>query len=50
MVIPPFTQCDSDTCQETLKKPKLDAHAQRCRQAQFSCIDCSTTFTGTNVG
>ncbi|KAJ2161888.1 hypothetical protein GGF46_001079 [Coemansia sp. RSA 552] len=34
-------------CQETLKKPKLDAHAQRCRNASFSCIDCSTDFVGT---
>ncbi|KAJ3105316.1 hypothetical protein HDU97_008213 [Phlyctochytrium planicorne] len=37
-----------DYCQETLKKAKLDQHAQRCRNAQFSCIDCSTTFQGTN--
>ncbi|KAG9302030.1 hypothetical protein G9A89_021074 [Geosiphon pyriformis] len=35
-----------DTCQETLKKPKLDAHVARCVQAQFTCIDCSTTFLG----
>jgi ribosomal protein L37AE/L43A len=36
-----------DTCQETLKKAKLDQHAQRCRQAVFSCIDCYKTFKGT---
>ncbi len=36
----------SDTCQETLKKAKLDAHKMRCKQAQFSCIDCSKTFSG----
>ncbi|KAI8851469.1 hypothetical protein BC829DRAFT_374052 [Chytridium lagenaria] len=35
-----------DFCQETLKKAKLDQHRQRCRSAQFSCIDCSTTFVG----
>ncbi|KAJ1900244.1 hypothetical protein LPJ66_001603 [Kickxella alabastrina] len=34
-------------CQETLKKPKLDMHAQRCRNASFSCIDCSVDFMGT---
>lgn len=36
-----------DYCQETLKKAKLDQHAQRCRQAVFSCIDCHTSFKGT---
>lgn len=35
-----------DHCQETLKKAKLDQHAQRCRQACFSCIDCYKTFKG----
>lgn len=35
-----------DTCQETLKKAKLDQHTQRCRQASFSCIDCYKTFKG----
>lgn len=35
-----------DFCQETLKKAKLDQHAQRCRQASFSCIDCYKTFKG----
>ncbi|KAJ2779918.1 hypothetical protein H4R18_003733 [Coemansia javaensis] len=35
-------------CQETLKKPKLDAHAQRCRNASFSCIDCGVDFAGTS--
>ncbi|KAJ2707207.1 hypothetical protein FB645_000884 [Coemansia sp. IMI 203386] len=35
-------------CQETLKKPKLDMHAQRCRNASFSCIDCSVDFVGTS--
>jgi uncharacterized FlaG/YvyC family protein len=37
-----------DYCQETLKKAKLDQHAQRCRQAIFSCIDCHTNFKGTD--
>jgi cell growth-regulating nucleolar protein len=35
-----------DVCQETLKKPKLDSHKARCRQAVFSCIDCYKTFSG----
>ncbi|KAJ3056176.1 hypothetical protein HK097_007782 [Rhizophlyctis rosea] len=38
-----------DYCQETLKKPKLDQHTYRCHNAQFTCIDCNTTFTGTGV-
>ncbi|KAJ1805271.1 hypothetical protein LPJ75_005359 [Coemansia sp. RSA 2598] len=35
-------------CQETLKKPKLDMHTQRCRYASFSCIDCGVDFAGTS--
>ncbi|KAJ3288688.1 hypothetical protein HDU79_004647 [Rhizoclosmatium sp. JEL0117] len=35
-----------ESCQETIKKPKLDQHKQRCYYAQFTCIDCSTTFQG----
>ncbi|KAJ2996550.1 hypothetical protein HDV02_006383 [Globomyces sp. JEL0801] len=38
----------SDYCQETIKKPKLEQHTYRCRFAQFTCIDCSTTFQGTD--
>ncbi|KAI9475253.1 hypothetical protein LPJ78_005308 [Coemansia sp. RSA 989] len=34
-------------CQETIKKPKLDAHTKRCRNASFSCIDCGVDFAGT---
>lgn len=34
-----------DTCQETLKKAKLDDHARRCRYATFSCIDCYRSFS-----
>ncbi|KAL1409692.1 hypothetical protein Q8F55_003688 [Vanrija albida] len=34
-------QCDG--CADTVKKPQLDKHRQRC-WASFSCIDCSTTF------
>ncbi|RSH88074.1 uncharacterized protein EHS24_000601 [Apiotrichum porosum] len=34
-------QCDG--CADTVKKPALDKHRQRC-WASFSCIDCSTTF------
>lgn len=33
-----------DTCQETIKKPKLDEHSARCRGARFSCIDCFKNF------
>ncbi|KAJ2089489.1 hypothetical protein IW138_003378 [Coemansia sp. RSA 986] len=33
-------------CQDTLKKAKLDVHAQRCRNASFSCIDCGVDFEG----
>ncbi|KAI5477152.1 hypothetical protein MNV49_006808 [Pseudohyphozyma bogoriensis] len=29
------------------KKPKLDQHAQRC-WAVYTCLDCNTTFEGTN--
>lgn len=43
-VMPSFV---CDTCQETLKKAKLDQHVQRCRQASFSCIDCYKSFKGT---
>ncbi|KAJ3308978.1 hypothetical protein HDV04_000583 [Boothiomyces sp. JEL0838] len=34
-----------DYCQETIKKPKLDQHYNRCGST-FSCIDCSTSFQG----
>eukprot|EP00842_Homolaphlyctis_polyrhiza_P006550 jgi/Hompol1/6897/HPOL_005116-RA len=37
-----------ETCQETIKKPKLDQHTYKCRNAQFTCVDCSTTFAGTS--
>jgi len=37
-----------DKCQETIKKPKLDQHVQRCRGASFSCIDCYVSFKGTD--
>lgn len=33
-----------DACQSTLKKAQLDGHAQRCRRATFSCIDCYKSF------
>ncbi|KAI7881792.1 zf-LYAR-domain-containing protein [Lichtheimia hyalospora FSU 10163] len=38
-------QCDN--CGDVVKKPKLDQHRGRCH-ATFTCIDCSTTFQGTN--
>ncbi|WWC90024.1 uncharacterized protein L201_004954 [Kwoniella dendrophila CBS 6074] len=34
-------QCDG--CADTVKKPKLDQHRNRCH-APFTCLDCSTTF------
>ena len=37
-----------EACNDVVKKPKLDAHKGRCRDAVFSCIDCSTTFQGTD--
>lgn len=33
-------------CQETLKKPKLEAHTKRCPRFFFTCIDCNTDFPG----
>eukprot|EP00892_Ulva_mutabilis_P000672 jgi/Ulvmu1/10605/UM065_0061.1 len=33
-----------DHCCDTIKKPKVAAHARRCRGATFTCIDCSETF------
>ncbi|KAJ9099357.1 hypothetical protein QFC20_005758 [Naganishia adeliensis] len=38
-------QCDG--CGDTIKKPQLDKHRNRC-WSTFSCIDCSTTFHGTD--
>ncbi|CCG80834.1 Putative uncharacterized protein [Taphrina deformans PYCC 5710] len=32
-----------DSCNDTVKKPKANQHAQRCR-AGLTCIDCSKTF------
>merc|ERR1711939_798257 len=37
-------QCEG--CGDTLKKPKLDQHKRQCQWAQFTCIDCNTTFQG----
>ncbi|GAA5891475.1 hypothetical protein JCM6882_004483 [Rhodosporidiobolus microsporus] len=37
-----------EQCNDTIKKPKLDQHAGRCYGAQFTCIDCNTTFQGTS--
>ncbi|KAL7423936.1 hypothetical protein Q5752_001521 [Cryptotrichosporon argae] len=34
-------QCDG--CADTVKKPQLDKHRQRC-WASFTCLDCSKTF------
>lgn len=32
-------------CSDVVKKPKLDTHRLSCN-ASFTCIDCSTTFSG----
>ncbi|RLV89619.1 hypothetical protein JA1_005060 [Spathaspora sp. JA1] len=37
-----------EVCNDTVIKKKLDQHVQRCYGAYFSCIDCSTTFQGTD--
>lgn len=37
-----------EVCNDTVIKKKLDQHTQRCRGAYFTCIDCSTTFGGTD--
>ncbi|RKP35632.1 the N-terminal zinc finger domain of cell growth regulating nucleolar protein Lyar [Dimargaris cristalligena] len=37
-----------NVCQETLKKNRLEQHFNRCYNAQYSCIDCSTDFYGTD--
>ena len=36
-----------EVCNDTIIKKKLDLHTQRCYGAYFTCIDCSTTFEGT---
>ena len=38
----PWFNCDS--CGDTVKKPKIDAHARSCAAESFTCIDCSCTF------
>ncbi|EPY53543.1 LYHRT protein [Schizosaccharomyces cryophilus OY26] len=37
-----------EVCQDIVKKPKLDQHRSRCHGAYFTCIDCNTTFDGTD--
>ncbi|KAF8430120.1 hypothetical protein EV426DRAFT_5483 [Tirmania nivea] len=37
-----------ESCCDVFVKKKLDQHANRCRGAQFTCLDCSTTFEGTS--
>ncbi|RKP18772.1 hypothetical protein ROZALSC1DRAFT_6351, partial [Rozella allomycis CSF55] len=41
----PSFVCES--CQETLKKGKLDQHKSRCRYASYTCVDCLVHFKGT---
>lgn len=33
-----------ERCNDTVKKPKADQHAQRCKDS-LTCIDCSKTFS-----
>lgn len=35
-----------EVCNDTVIKKKLDQHTRQCRGAYFTCIDCSTTFSG----
>lgn len=37
-----------EACNDTVIKKKLEQHRQRCPGAYFTCIDCSTTFNGTD--
>lgn len=37
-----------ELCNDTIIKRKLDQHKQRCSNAFFTCIDCSTTFSGSD--
>ncbi|GES82654.1 LYHRT protein [Rhizophagus clarus] len=37
-----------DSCADIVKKPKAQSHFSRCPNAQFTCIDCNTTFHGNN--
>lgn len=37
-----------EVCNDTVIKKKLDQHRLKCHGAFFTCIDCSTTFQGTN--
>ena len=43
----PWFVCES--CGDTLKKPKIKAHFNRCAAEAFSCIDCSATFDRRSV-
>ncbi|CDK26206.1 unnamed protein product [Kuraishia capsulata CBS 1993] len=36
-----------EVCNDTVIKKKLDQHQRQCYGAYFTCIDCSTTFQGT---
>lgn len=35
-----------EVCNDTVLKKKLQQHQRQCRDAYFTCIDCSTTFYG----
>ncbi|CAB5358611.1 unnamed protein product [Rhizophagus irregularis] len=37
-----------DSCADIVRKPKTQQHLSRCPNAQFTCIDCNTTFHGNN--
>lgn len=37
-----------EVCNDTVIKKKLDQHRLKCHGAYFTCIDCSTTFQGTD--
>ena len=44
----PMVSFSCESCCDVLVKKKLDQHAARCRGAQYTCLDCSTTFQGTS--
>mmetsp|Transcript_8510 Transcript_8510/g.9754 ORF Transcript_8510/g.9754 Transcript_8510/m.9754 type:complete len:174 (+) Transcript_8510:92-613(+) len=36
-----------DTCQETVRKPKVESHCYKCRDCWvLSCVDCGKSFEG----
>ena len=36
-------------CGDTIKKPKVQAHLQRCHAQYLTCVDCSQDFSRYDV-